>query len=148
VRTPPPDTSSNTWGEIITIPTPPQTFRFTFLNIQGLVSVDPHSHKHQQIKTAIQETESDATGLVELNLNLDILGPTFQWAEQFRNLHRNHSVHTVNRHDSSKKRILFGGAAQITVGACSHRVIKSGLDESGMGRWVWTLYAGCNNKKL
>jgi hypothetical protein len=144
---PPPDTSSKTWGEIITIPKPPETFRFTLLNIQGL-SVDPHSHKHQQIKTAIQETESDATGLVELNLNFGVLGPNLQWSERFRNLQRNHSVHTVNRHDSSKKRILFGGAAQITVGACSHRAIESGADESGMGRWVWTLYAGRNNKKL
>jgi hypothetical protein len=48
----------------------------------------------------------------------------------------------------SQERLLFGGTAQITTGACSHRATASGADESGMGRWVWTLFAGKNNIKL
>jgi hypothetical protein len=83
------------------IPKPPHTFRFTFINIQGL-PINPNSHKHQQIGTAIKETGSDTTGLAELNLNFPVLGIAFQWAERFRNLYRNHSVHTTNKHDSSK----------------------------------------------
>jgi hypothetical protein len=142
-----PDTTSKTWGDPLPLPKPENTFRFIFQNIQGL-PINPHSHKHQQIGTALRETEADTFGIAELNLNFGVLGPSFQWTERFRNMSRNHSVHSYNRHDSSKKRILFGGTAQIATGACSHRVIKSGEDETGMGRWVWTLFAGRNNIKL
>jgi hypothetical protein len=142
-----PDTSSTTWGDTLTLPKPPNTFRFIFQNIQGLL-INPQSHKHQQIATAIKETKADVFGMAELNLNFGILGPSYQWTERFRQMPRIHSIHSVNRHDSSTKRSLFGGTAQISTGACSHRVIKSGSDETGMGRWVWTLYAGRNNMQL
>jgi hypothetical protein len=48
----------------------------------------------------------------------------------------------------SQERLLFGGTTQITAGACSHQATASGVDDSGMGRWVWTLFAGQNNIKL
>jgi hypothetical protein len=141
------DTSSTSWGNKIIVPKPEHIFRFTLQNIQGL-PVNPTSHKHQQIGTAITETASDVAGLVELNLNFPVMGPAFQWSERFRHIRRHHSVHTCNKHDSSKKRILFGGTAQITTGKSSHRVSASGADETGMGRWVWTLFAGRNKTKL
>ena len=34
------------------------------------------------------------------------------------------------------------------MGRSSHRVLKSGQDPSGLGRWAWTLFAGRNNTKL
>ena len=34
------------------------------------------------------------------------------------------------------------------MGSCSHRAIASGADESGLGRWTWTLFAGRNQTKL
>ena len=34
------------------------------------------------------------------------------------------------------------------MGPSSHRVLASGCDESGLGRWVWTLLAGKNQTKL
>ena len=86
--------------------------------------------------------------MAELNINFKMLGPAFQWPERFRNLPRNHSIHTYNRHDSSKKRTLFGGTAQIATGAFSHRATQSGVDETGLGRWVWSLFTGKNNVKL
>jgi hypothetical protein len=129
------------------LPKPANTFRFEFLNIQGL-PINPHSHKHQQIGTAITETEADVLGMAELNLNLKMLGPAFQWTERFRRLQRNHSVHSYNKHDSSQARTLFGGTAQIAVGALSHRALESGADTTGMGRWVWTLFTGKNDVKI
>jgi hypothetical protein len=134
-RAPNLETSSHPWGDVLDLPKPNRIFRFIFQNIQGL-PVNPHSHKHQQITMA------------ELHLNLRILGSTSQCNNQFQNLQRNHSVHTYNRHDMSQEQLLFGGTAQITTGACSHRATASGADESGMGRWVWTLFAGKNNIKL
>jgi hypothetical protein len=129
------DTSSKSWGNQLTLPKPDHTFRFVFENIQGL-PVNPASHKHQQIGTVIKETKSDVLGLAELNLNFPVMGPAFQWSERFQMLYRNHSIHMCNKHDSSKKRTLFGGTAQISSDACSHRATKSGIDKSGLGRWV------------
>jgi hypothetical protein len=129
------------------IPKPEKTFRMLFQNIQGL-PIAPHSHKHQQICTAIKDTEADIFGMAELNLNFKMLGPTSQWTERFQRLQRNHSVHSYNKHDSSQKRTLFGGTAQIATGILSHRAIQSGADRTGMGRWVWTLFAGKNGVKI
>jgi hypothetical protein len=129
------------------LPKPPNTCRFTFLNIQGL-SVNPKSHKHQQIATAIDETEANMSGFVELNLNFKMLGPTRQWADRFQQIRRQHSIHAYNKHDTSEANTLYGGTAQIATGAFSHRAIASGADETGMGRWVWTLFQGKNNTKL
>jgi hypothetical protein len=143
----PQDTSSYSWGEELILPKPEQSFRYIFQNINGL-PVNTYGYKHQQISTAMQETEADLFGMAELNINFKQLGPAAQWNERFRNLRRNHSIHSYNQHDSSTARTLFGGTAQIVTGACSHRAIASGKDESGLGRWVWTLLAGKNNTRL
>jgi hypothetical protein len=141
------DNSSQIWGDAIAIPKPETVLRYLFHNIQGL-PVKPTDYKHQQIKTAIQETEGDVTGLAEINVNFGALGPAYQWSERFRHMYRTHSINACNIHDSSKKSILFGGTAQISTGACSHRAISSGKDTTGLGRWVWTLFAGRNDTKL
>jgi hypothetical protein len=91
----------------------------SFQNIQGL-PVNPHSHKHQQIITTLQETGADTFGMAELKLNYRVLGSTSQWNDRFQKLQRNHSVYTYNRHDMSQERLIFGGTTQITTRACSH----------------------------
>ena len=118
-----------------------------FQNIQGL-PVDPRGHKHQQIGSAFKETEADAFGMAKLNLNFSKIGPASQWYKRFRGLRRNHSIHASNIHDSTDSTILYGGTALTCMGPCSHRVISSGKDKSGLGRWVWTLFAGKNQTKL
>jgi hypothetical protein len=140
-------TSSHTWANILSLPKPKETFCYIFQNIQGL-PVDPRGHKHAQISTAIHKTEADIFGMAELNLNFNLLGPSSQWTKRFRHLHRNHSVHTYNQHDSSQSRLLFGGTAQIATGACSHCALSSGADASSLGRWVWTLFLGKNDTRL
>jgi hypothetical protein len=129
------------------VPKPPEVFRFIHQNIQGL-PVNPRAHKHKQIGVAMHDTEADTYSLVEINLNLRVMGAASQFKERFQHLRRNHSVHACNRHDSSTANILYGRAALITMGPCSHRVLSSGSDPSGLGRWVWTLFAGRNNTKL
>ena len=110
--------------------------------------VNPRAHKHKQIGAAFKDTEADTFGMAEINLNLQQLDATSQWHERFQHLPRNHSIHSCNRHDSSKSKLLFGGTAQITMGPSSHRVLASGSDATGLGRWVWTLFAGKNQTKL
>ncbi len=129
------------------LPKPSRLFRYIFQNIQGL-PVKPRARKYQQIGDAFDETEADIFGLAELNLNLRVMGAASQFNERFRHLRRNNSIHSCNRHDTSTANILYGGTAQITMGSCSHRVLASGADTSGLGRWVWSLFAGRNNTKL
>ena len=98
------------------------------------------------------ETHSQRLKLIPLerqrNLNFHKLGASSQWYERFQGLHRNHSIHAFNQHDTSTLNQLYGGTAQIAMGPCSHWVLASGSDPSGLGWWVWTLFAGCNNTKL
>jgi hypothetical protein len=94
------------------------------------------SYKHQQIGTALQDTEADVFGMAELNLNFKVLPASLQWHDRFHHIRLNHSVYTYNKHDSSTHQTLYGGTAQISTGAFSHRASLSGTDESGMGRWV------------
>jgi hypothetical protein len=129
------------------LPKPELVFRYIFQNIQGL-PVNPRAHKHQQIADAFETTEADTFGMAEINLNFSKLGPSDQWYERFLSLKRNHSIHAVNQHDSSTSKLLYGGAAQIAMGPSTHRALESGSDESGLGRWVWTLFAGRNQTKL
>ena len=129
------------------LPKPDFIFRYIFQNIQGL-PVNPRAHKHQQIGDAFTETEADIFGMAEINLNFSKLGASDQWYERFQSLRRNHSIHAVNQHDSSESKLLYGGTAQIIMGPSSHRALESGSDETGLGRWVWTLFAGRNDTRL
>ena len=69
--------SSSAWADQLTVPKPEQVFRYIFHNIQGL-PVHPHGHKHQQIVDAFQETEADMFGMVELNLNFNVMDASGQ----------------------------------------------------------------------
>jgi hypothetical protein len=146
-RANPGSTSSSTWADRLQLPKPDLIWRYMFQNIQGL-PVNPRGYKHQQIGTAFNATEADAFGMAELNLNFKQLGPASQWYERFKGLRRNHSIHAYNKHDSSDSNVLYGGTALICMGSCSHRALRSGEDPSGLGRWVWTLFAGRNGTKL
>jgi hypothetical protein len=59
-----------------------------------------------------------------------------------------YSIHVTNQHNSSTSNLLYGGTSQIIMGSSSHRVLASGIDESGLLRWVWTLLVGKNQTKL
>jgi hypothetical protein len=65
----------HTHGGDLELPKPNRTFRFIFQNIQGLL-VNPHSHKHQKIITALQETGANTFGMAGLNINFRVLGST------------------------------------------------------------------------
>ena len=140
-------TSSKIWADKMVNPKSARIYRYMFQNIQGL-PVKPRAHKHQQIGDAFTETDANIFGMAEINLNLKVMGAASQLKERFLHLPRNNSVHACNRHDSSTANILYGGTAQITMGPSSHRILASGADTSGLGRWVWSLFAGRNNTKL
>jgi hypothetical protein len=60
-----------------------------------------------------------------------------------------HNVFGYNRNDSDFSSVFQpGGTANISIGNSSHRVIKSGTDSTGLGRWVWTLFKGKHNVTL
>ncbi len=42
----------------------------------------------------------------------------------------------------------FGRMALFSIDKAAHRVVKKGVDESNLGRWVWTRYRGKNNQTL
>ena len=42
----------------------------------------------------------------------------------------------------------YGGTAQISKGDAAIRECARGEDKRGLGRWVWQLYRGANNRRV
>ncbi len=42
----------------------------------------------------------------------------------------------------------LGGTALFSIDKASHRVVEKGIDESKLGRWVWTRYRGKKTQTL
>ena len=53
-----------------------------------------------------------------------------------------------NTTESSRKKVQRGGVAMITVGSMTYRKIKTGFDQSKLGRWQWTRYRGAQDRVL
>jgi hypothetical protein len=81
-------------------------------------------------------------GIIEANLNFKVLGTKAQWANHFAHAHNYQTSVAWNKHSKGTRHRNFGGVANIVDPNLSHRVISSGHDPSGLGRWTWTLFRG------
>ena len=56
-----------------------------------------------------------------------------------------HLSHSYNRHANSSSAYQKGGVAVLSINSAAHRVVTSGQDSTGLGRWTWTKYRGQHN---
>jgi exonuclease III len=117
-----------------------KTFRYSFVNINGLPSM-AHHEKHDQIINTIQKHKIDVLGLAEVDINLPRLGPTNQWKNRLRKIRTNAHCAT-NKHTTSTAKRVFKGTAYITSALASHRVEQKGKDTTQLGRWTWAVFTG------
>lgn len=125
------------WGDEITNRRSTSSARFGFQNINGMPI--QNNSKSESLIDIIKHYEFDYFGIQEVNLHERILPPSQQWKRKF------HCIHTkaaTNQHCPSQRRILYGGTAHFLSHEMCLRQINSGQDETGLGRWVWTLLQG------
>ena len=126
----------------------PNTLRIAFLNIQGLPLL-PFAPKHAQLGAIAHKLKCEFFGLAELNLQFNYIRSSAQWKERFRHFPRHHSIHATNRNfPKNQSPTLFGGVGQFSFSTLSHCALSSGIDPTGLGRWVWTRYQGRNGCTL
>ncbi len=128
---------------------PIQTLWIGFININRMPLTSEHP-KNKLIYNSIENKQISILGLTELNRCWHLLPDKDKWNERTRGWwESSHSTISYNRKDTILASAFQpGGSAVISIGQTSHRVIKSGIDPSGLGRWSWTLYRGKHNVTL
>ena len=116
------------------------TIQCGFLNVNGLRK-DKWKEKNNSILKFLFTKNFDITGLVETNLHWPSLPPHDSWAErvqgQWESLHSSMSYST---NDPISSAWQPRGCLQLSTDQMAHRVISSGRDPTGLGRWCWTRY--------
>ena len=140
-RSPPLANSTSAWGDFMG-PKPPNTLRVVVQNISGFPLHGSHV-KNRQIMGFINSNTVDICAMSELNVCWHLLPlherlheRTLGWWETL------HISHGYNRVTNSSSGYQKGGVAIFSINTAAHRVIQSGQDPSGLGRWVWTRYRG------
>ena len=121
-----------------------------FLNVNGLKET-AWKQKNDALFELLSRGYFDILGLVEPNLYWPSLNPRDSWDERLVKWKKNESFHSIlacNTNDTAPAVHQRGGCIQLSTTRATSRVVSSGKDPSGLGRWVWTQYLGRNNIKI
>jgi hypothetical protein len=135
------------WGEEIgTVRS--NVFRIGVLNIGGF-PVDGQSAKLEELRMYISNCRLDVIGLTECNAHWKMIPVQNSMAERTRgwweSLHINSAYYSGYQ---SLAKFQAGGVSLWSVNKGAHRVMESGQDGRGLGRWAWTKYRGRHNINL
>ena len=118
--------------------------RICLLNFSGF-TLSARSLKDDQLRKFMEEQDVDVILLPEANVcwhkmyHCDRLHEqTFGWFEDI------HQAYAYNYKDSEAEKRQYGGVVILTRNNAASRVMESGKDDSGLGRWVWVRYRGRN----
>ena len=119
-----------------------------FLNVNGL-GQDKWKEKNNSLFKFLFNTKFDVMGLSEINLHWSSLTPSNSWEERVQGRWESlHSSICYNQEDPVSSAWQPGGCIQLSTNRMAHRVISSGKDPSGLGRWCWTRYRGRHDVTL
>jgi hypothetical protein len=135
--------STEVWGDKLTNKRE-GICRIGLLNPSGFTLMGG-SAKDDQIKALLQQMEVDVMCFPEVNVCWHKLTPRNRLEERtlgwFETMHR--SV-AYNYRDREAKRHQYGGTAILSINNAACRVMGSGRDATGLGRWTWTRFRGRN----
>jgi hypothetical protein len=140
-------TSGDRFGDDIT-KKGKDSLRIGFQNIGGFPT-STGKIKDELIRKGITKFEFDVFGCAETNVDWR----TVREEENlfFRTKGWWNSLHLTTANNISMKPSTthqFGGTALFSIGNAAHHAVERGMDESKLGRWVWTRYKGKNNQTV
>ena len=105
----------------------------------------PDNSKERELKDWMVEKEIDCIGLQETN----VFWKKCQDRAQFRERMRHHEwefVRTATSYNKHEYTALnqYGGTSVVATNTIASRVISTGLDDAGLGRWAWIKFRGKN----
>ena len=126
----------------------PNTLRVVVQNISGFPLHNGHI-KNRQILSFINSNTVDVCALTETNVCWHLLPVherlherTIGWWETL------HISQGYNRNSRVGAAYQKGGVTIFSINTAANRVIQSGQDTTGLGRWTWTRYRGRNGVVL
>jgi hypothetical protein len=122
---------------------PAHTFRIMLQNINNMSS-SAHHYASRQIVDCITKHKLDAYLMTEVGLCWPKLSEYDQWSERtLRKVQHHKSIFGFNTTQlEHSKRLQPGGVGICATDEAVHRVISSGQDPSGLGRWAWIRMQG------
>ena len=123
--------------------------RIGFININGIPDSNTHEKNHSLYK-AMMKMDPDVVGLAEVNQHWRAISSDHHWRHRTLSWwETSHSTIAYNIKDvKTSSSFQPGGMILQSINKAAHRIIESGRDPSGLGRWSWTLYRGKHNMTL
>jgi hypothetical protein len=115
--------------------------RLAYGNINGFHTAADHNPKAHELRRVIQSLDIDYYTGVEANINWTTMPRHGQLAEWFRSENALRTSASHNIHEQFGRR-QHGGTFALAFGTLAHRVIETGTDSRGLGRYNWMLLRG------
>ena len=133
-------------------PEPNQSLRIIFLSHQGFVAdstTNEGKAKDDSLRAFIKNNNINVMLLAENNVHWKSVTPRERLEERtstwFDALHMSNAYYKDFQLDGKQQ---FGGCSAWCINETAYRVIRSGADETGLGRWAWCLLRGRNSIQL
>ena len=141
------DSTEEHWGEDIGKERS-NVFRIGVLNIGGF-PVDGHSAKLEELRMYISNCKLDSIGLTECNAHWKMIPVQYSMVERTRGWWESLHINTAYYSEyQGLAKFQAGGVSLWSMNKGAHRVMESGQDGRGLGRWAWTKYRGRQNINL
>ena len=116
--------------------------RLIHTNING-IPVSNEDEKNNLIYQAIAKTQADIVGLTEINRYWPKMKDKDRWRQRtFGWWETSKATIGYNTKDSVSTSFQPGGTMLLSIDKPVHRIIETGRDETGLGRWVWQRMKG------
>ncbi len=137
-----------TWGQPLG-KNKKNTIRICFQNVGGILPENDGDQKVQVLCQFTQQNQIDAFSFAEHNISWDLLPKAQQMAKQMRGWWENaHWTTAFNKQETNPILHQPGGTRIAVFNALSHKALKLGGDEMGLGRWSWVRLRGQSGQVL
>lgn len=129
------------FGDKINLLKADDTLRLLLININSIPKAD--HPKNRAIFSALKLYQIDVAGFTECNRCWHLLNHRDRWKEITKPWwEKANNVIAYNVKDTSSRQFQPGGTLLHTINRPAHRVLETGIDPSGLGRWSWTRFRG------
>jgi hypothetical protein len=124
-------------------PKPDGVFCLAYGNIDGFSTVPFNNPTAHVLKHWIRTIDADFFAENEAKINWSIMPRSGRLQELFCTENALRTVAGYNMHENFSWR-QWGGTFQLAFGALAARVVDTGVDDRGLGHYVWTQFQGRN----
>ena len=138
------------WGDKIEEIKNKESTRIGVVNSNGIPETNDH-RKNTTIRNTVNKYEFDIMGITETNRSWRKVEAKERIRERTRDWwNPMHTMIAYNKEEECKNTALQGGVLQWSIDKAANRIVseESGLDLSGMGRWIYSTYQGKNGMRL